>query len=224
MSKKMSIKDDSLFFDEWLKDDSMLNEGNPINLAVNIAKYKANSGEYDTWVGTRHGAVCYDCVRGIMTDANIPMPKTSSVKNFMDAIEGGYVELWDHGIDEARSTKDVVRYNYKQYEDRHNWEIVENLDSLQTGDIMVVRSTSGSGLHATMVTGVSGNSNYGRNILGRFVSGVSVVHDRGGPSAIDSNVVQTSEYEWSELLEGEGGGLGKNRQFIKAYRYTGGSE
>ena len=57
---KRSVKDDGLFFDEWLKDDSMLNQSNPVDLAVTIANYMANSGEYDTYVCTRKGLVCYD--------------------------------------------------------------------------------------------------------------------------------------------------------------------
>ena len=220
---KMSIKDD-IFFDEWLKDDSLLNESNPVNLAVTIAKYKANSGEYDTWVGTRKGLVCYDCVSSIMTDAGIPMPKTSSVSNFMNAIEGHFVELWDHGIDEARSTKDMTRYNLRKYEDRHNWEVIDSLDSLKIGDIMVVRSSGPTGLHATMVTDMRGTPAYGDNILGKWFSGVSVVHDKGGPTKENGNVVQMNQYEWEDLLRGEGGDRGDNQKFVKAYRYIGGNK
>ena len=221
---KRSVKDDGLFFDEWLKDDSMLNQSNPVDLAVTIAKYMANSGEYDTYVGTRKGLVCYDCVRNIMNDAGIPMPETSSVLNFMHAVEGKYVELKDHGIDEARTNTDMIRYKYKKYHDSESWDTIENLDSLKTGDILVVNALGPSGLHATMVTGISGNPNYGNNILGKFVSGVSVVHDKGEPNMLSENVVQMSEYEWEDLLRGQGGGLGTNQKFVKAYRYKGGQK
>ena len=82
---KRSVKDDGLFFDEWLKDDSMLNQSNPVDLAVTIAKYMANSGEYDTYVGTRKGLVCYDCVTesnsiSYNTQVNLPDVKPNNWK------------------------------------------------------------------------------------------------------------------------------------------------
>ena len=219
----MSVHEDEIF-SRHFEENNLFNETNPINLAVSIAKFKAQAGNYDTWVGKRQGLVCLDCVKTIMTDAGIPMPNTSDIDTFISAVSGYDVELPEHGIDEIRSDNQFLKYNARPYEDSNSWQVIADVGAVKAGDVLVVESIAGLGKHATMVTNVSGSVADADRLLGWVFSGVSVVHDRGEPTAITERVVQLEEYEWEELVSGQGGPYGENRRFIGAYRYIGEGE
>ena len=216
----MSVHDDEIF-DRHLKENNLFNETDPVQMAIAIAKYKAQAGNYDTWVGKRDGLVCLDCVKTIMTDAGIPMPNTSDIDTFISAVSGWDVELPEHGIDEFRSDNQFIKYNAREYKDSNSWQVIDDVGAVQPGDILVVETIAGLGKHATMVTNVSGTAEDADKFLGWIFSGISVVHDRGQPTTTEERVVQLSKYEWEDLVSGQGGDYGENRRFIGAYRYIG---
>ena len=49
-NRYMSVHDDNIF-SRHLEENNLFNETDPVQMAIAIAKYKAQSGSYDTWVG-----------------------------------------------------------------------------------------------------------------------------------------------------------------------------
>ena len=197
-------------WDDNFSENSPLEGSNKVENAVSIANWTAASGSADTNVAGRTSDVCLDCVSGFMEDAGIHMPNTSSVKTFIDAMNGHKVRLWEHDpINMA-----TVESDPKVWEHHKQFDIITNPIDLVAGDILVVRSHNGAydGLHTTLVTGVNGTPK-GFSMF----TGVDVVHDKGTNYPITKD-----QYEWHGLQHGEGPGSTEgNRTFVEAYRYIG---
>ena len=197
------------WFDNLFSDETPLSGGDKVETAVRIGEWTANTGG-DTNIGGRTSKVCLDCVSGFMTEAGLPMPSTSSVPVFIDAMEGNKVRLWEH--DEMAMT--TVEGDPRVWADHKKYARVDNPKDLQPGDILIVESHNNQyhGLHSALVTNVEGTSE-GWSMF----TGVDIVHDKG--SAYN---VQQDQYEWWELEHGEGKGSQQgNRKFHTAYRYIG---
>ena len=191
--------------------DDVMKEDGTAKQAVDIAKQQVTN-QADTYHGTGkkpgdYEKVCLKCVRNIYSEANIPFPATNSVVTFMDAMDGIAVDLFNNPKDSNGRRMRVP------YAGRKDWSEITMASGLVPGDIMVVMNADG-GLHATMVTNVQGGPN-SQGLFQGYYTGVDVIHDRG-----PSSPVQSSHYEWHELVEGQGGDAGDNRKFVNAYRYS----
>lgn len=197
------------FWDENFAEPSPLDSADKVESAVRHGEFAAVTRQ-DTDDNGRKWKVCLDCVSGFMKDAGIPMPNTSSVPVFMDAMHGRKVKLWEH--DEF--TMGRVEGDRKIWSDYKNFQTITDPNDLRPGDVMIVESHSGnySGLHTTLVTNINGTDK-GWSMF----TGVDVVHDMGA-----NYPVQKSQYEWHELHYGSKDSEKEgNRKFVEAYRYIG---
>ena len=188
-------------------------ESDKVTTALNIAEYEVAS-KGDTNVGGRTTKVCLNCVSKIMRDADIPMPKTSSIDNFMDAMGGIKTPLYEY---DANSMK-YVESAPKEWADRDKFKIIDRPGDIKAGDVLIVESHNGNyhGKHATLVSSISGDVD-DAGMWGGMFSGIDVIHDMGANYPISK-----SHYEWTELLEGEDTPDNRgNRKFVAAYRYIG---
>jgi len=190
-----------------MEDQDFLPEDQTSEKVVQAAKFKARYG-YDTEVAGRKTLVCLDCVTGILADAEIPVPKTSSIPTFKDALRGYKVELWDH----VRADGSFER---KRYGDHKSWTEIKDFSDLQSGDVVFVKSVGNDGSrgeHAVLVTGTHGDGTKASNIWSGSQGGIDIVHDKGS-----SYPILNDHYSWGDLLYGNGGG---NRMFQTAFRYN----
>jgi hypothetical protein len=194
-------------------DEFDIGEKDKVTTALNIAEYEVASGG-DTKVGNRTSKVCLNCVSKIMRDADIPMPRTSSIDNFMEAMAGIKTSLYEY---DANSMQ-YVQSSPKLWQDRDKFDIIDKPGGIKAGDIMIVESHNGNyhGKHAVLVSNVQGSVD-NSGFWGGMFSGIDVIHDMGSNYPISK-----THYEWTELVEGEDHPESAgNRKFIAAYRYRG---
>jgi hypothetical protein len=201
----------------FISDDNAITEDGTLEQAIYIANQHVNEHR-DTYrnFGFRtedYDKTCVKCVRNIFEEAKIPFPATNSVVTFMDAMSGYSVDMYDNPVDQ-----NGVRQRSK-FKHADKWDTILTPGDLQKGDVLIVHNDEG-GYHATFVTDVSGEMSQ-NGLAQSFYTGVDIIHDKGAPTITSDRPVQRDHYEWYELNPADGS-TGGNRNFVAAYRFTGG--
>tara|TARA_R100000458_G_C8223913_1_gene207487 strand:+ start:6 stop:644 length:639 start_codon:yes stop_codon:yes gene_type:complete len=204
--KTKPLDEDQLW--STMEDKDLLAEDKTALKVAQAAKFKSTQG-YDTNIAGRKSFVCLDCVTGILADAEIPVPKTSYIPTFIDALRGHKVQLWNNPKINGELSKQV-------YKDHVSWQEITDYKDLKSGDVLFVHTLEG-GQHAAIVTSLKGEARKEGedvlNIWGASRNGVNIVHDKGSRYPVRQDF-----YSFEDLAFGQRDT--NNRKFITAFRYN----